>query len=176
MFPSHFAQFFTPAQIAGYAAFLLGVAAFLQRDDRRLKILLAGESFSYLVHFVLLGNPPAASSAAVSGTRTLFSLRYRSKRLAVVFMSISIAFGAVLVNKATGWLPVLGTSFATWGLFTQHGIRMRLLVLVSTFLWLTNNIISGSIGGTVLEAFIAIASLSTIARMTFGAMGSQRST
>jgi hypothetical protein len=34
-------QFFSLAQSFGYAAFVLGVAAFLQKDDRRLKVLIA---------------------------------------------------------------------------------------------------------------------------------------
>jgi len=85
--------------------------------------------------------------------------------LAVFAMAASVGLGAALTRAATGWLPVVGSCFATWGILTMQGISMRLMVLVSTFLWLTNNILSRSIGGTVLESFIALASGTTIARL-----------
>ena len=53
-------DFFSPAQIAGYATFVLGVVAFAQRIDWRLKVLVACECVVYGVHFILLGNNPAA--------------------------------------------------------------------------------------------------------------------
>ena len=158
-------QLLSPAQLLGYLAFVLGVSAFLQTNDRRLKVLLASECVAYAAHFALLGNPTAASSAAVSFTRVLLSLRTRSRRLAVVVIAVYLGLGAVLVRSPAGWLPVVGSSISTWALFTMHGIRMRLLVLTSTLLWLANNLLSGSIGGTLLEGVIAVASISTIARM-----------
>ena len=33
----------SPAQCFGYAAFVLGVGCFLQTDDRRFKVFMAGE-------------------------------------------------------------------------------------------------------------------------------------
>jgi hypothetical protein len=158
-------QLLSPAQLSGYAALILGVTAFLQRRDRRLRLFLVAECAAYVVHFALLGNPPAASSAAVSGVRTLLSLRLRSRALALVVMAIYVVLGAVLTQRCAGWLPVVGSCLATWGLLTKQGIAMRLLVLASTCLWLVNNIVSGSIGGTLLEALIATASTITIVRM-----------
>jgi hypothetical protein len=112
-------QIFSRAQLVGYLAFVLGVTAFLQRKDRRLKAFLVGECAAYVVHFVLLQNFSAASSAGVSATRTLLSLRYQSKRLAVAVIVVCVALGAVLVRSPAGWLPVVGSCFATWGILTS---------------------------------------------------------
>lgn len=161
-------QVLSPAQVAGYAACIVGVTAFLQSNDRRLKLFLVAECAAYVVHFVLLGNPPAAGSAGISGIRTALSLRFRSKGLAVFFMAVYLAVGTALVRSPTGWFPVLGACCATWGLLNMHGIRMRLMVLASTAFWLANNILSHSIGGTVLEAFIATANVTTIVRALLG--------
>ncbi len=158
-------QLLSPAQLLGYVALVLGVSAFLQRSDRRLKLLLAAECVAYVVHFALLGNPTAASSSGVSLTRVLLSLRFRSRRLALIVMATYLALGAFLARTPAGWLPVLGSCISTWGLFTAHGIRMRLLMLVSTLLWLANNVVSGSVGGTLLETFVATASIATIVRL-----------
>jgi len=161
----HLARLLSPAQLVGYVAFVLGGTAFLQRDDRRLKVFLAAECAAYVVHFFLLGNPTAAASSAVSGCRTLITIWSRSRRLALLFMASYLVIGATLANSLAAWLPVVGSCLATWGMFRMHGIRMRLVMLVSTSMWLTNNILSGSVGGTLLEALIATANITTIVRM-----------
>lgn len=159
-------SFLSSAQLVGYLAFVLGVAAFLQRVDRRLKLLIACESLAYAVHFVLLGNPPAASSAAVTAVRSLLATRYRSPWLAVAIVAVNVGLGAALAHgRATGFIPVVASSLGTVALFTLRGVAMRLVLLVCTALWLTNNVLSGSIGGTLLEAVIAAASVLTIARL-----------
>ncbi|HET6436434.1 MAG TPA: YgjV family protein [Anaeromyxobacter sp.] len=159
------AHLLSPAQLVGYLAFVLGVTAFSQREDRRLKVFLTLECLAYVVHFVLLGNATAATSSGVSGCRTLLTLRFRSRRLALVFMATYLAVGALLARTPAAWLPAVGSCLATWALFTLNGVRMRLIMLVSTSLWLANNILSGSVGGTLLEALIATSTIATMVRM-----------
>ena len=61
---------FSLAQCLGYVAFVLGVSAFLQRDDRRLKLLNSAQGFVYAIHFIMLGSLPLAGSAAVCALRS----------------------------------------------------------------------------------------------------------
>ncbi|NLH83346.1 MAG: YgjV family protein [Phyllobacteriaceae bacterium] len=159
-------DFFSPAQLVGYVAFVLGVAAFLQKSDVRLKFLNAAETLAYTVHFAMLGNFAASGSAFVSCGRSLLAMRLRSAWLAIFFVALNVAVGVVTTTTWTGWLPVVGSSLTTLAVFLLQGVPMRLTILVATLLWLANNILSGSIGGTVLEFLIALANLSTIARMT----------
>lgn len=156
---------FSPAQCVGYVAFVLGVAAFLQKSDRRLKFLNAGETLAYTMHFALLGNPAASISAFISTGRSLLAMRYRSAYLAFAIIALNVAIGAWVVTHWTGWLPILGSGLTTFAVFLLEGVRMRVVILGATLLWLVNNILSGSIGGTTLEAIIALANISTIARM-----------
>ncbi len=158
-------QLLSPAQVAGYVALVLGVGGFLQRDDRRLKLLVGGECFVYVVHFTLLGRPPAASSALVSGVRTLLSAWFRSAWLAAATIAVNVGLAVGLSTHGTGWIPVVGSSLGAVAVFTLEGLPMRLVLLTSTALWLTNNVLSRSVGGTILESLIALASLSTIVRM-----------
>ena len=58
-------DWFSPAQCIGYAAFVLGVGSFMQTDDRRFKLFMAGECFAYVLHFALLGNPTAVASSCI---------------------------------------------------------------------------------------------------------------
>lgn len=155
----------SPAQLAGYVALVLGVSGFLQRDDRRLKLLIAVECAVYVVHFTLLGRPPAASSAGVSGARNLLSVWIRSAWLAAASIAVNVALAVALATRGTGWIPVVGSSLGAIAVFTLEGIPMRLVLLSSTALWLLNNVLAHSLGGTVLEALIATASVTTIVRM-----------
>ena len=156
---------YSPAQSVGYVALVLGVSAFLQKNDRSLKLLISSESIAYVVHFILLGNFPASGSALVSCLRTLTSIRYRSPWLVAVFIAINIAIGVTFARSFAGWLPVSASCLATVAVFLLQGVMMRMVLMVCTLLWLANNLISGSIGGTVLEALIALINLSTITRM-----------
>ena len=158
-----------PAQLVGYLALVLGVAGFLQRDDRRMKLLVAGECFVLVAHFALLGRPSAATSALVSGFRNGLSAWYRSAWLAAAATAATLGLAVAVGTTGAGWIPVLGSSAAGIALFTMRGIPMRLVVLASTCCWLVNNVLAGSIGGTVLESLIATASIATIVRMALAA-------
>ena len=158
-------DFFTPAQVVGYLAFALGVVAFAQRIDRRLKFLVASECVVYTAHFVLLGNNPAAASALIAAIRMFASLKTRSPYVAAVFLATNLVFGIAL---ATSWTAVfaIGAGLAgTIAVFFLKGLAMRGLLLVATLCWLTNNILSGSIGGTLLESSIATVNAVTILRL-----------
>lgn len=158
-------QFFSPAQCIGYIAFVLGVSAFLQKDDRRLKLLVASECLAYTVHFRMLGNLPASLSAFISSGRCLLALKTRSIVLAVLIIALNLALGVAFVTTNAGWLPVISSCLGTVAVFVLEGLAMRLVLMVCTLLWLTNNIITGSVGGTLLETTIAVANLATIVRL-----------
>lgn len=156
---------FSFAQIMGYLAFILGVGSFLQKNDRHFKLYMAGECVAYAVHFYLLGNYTAVASSLVSVTRSVLALYTRSLAVALTIVAVNIALGLSLATKATDWLPLIASCTGTLALFRLQGIRMRVLMLFGTLLWLANNIIVGSIGGTALEIVIAVVNCSTIYRL-----------
>ena len=158
-------DWFSPAQCTGYLAFLLGVGSFLQTDDRRFKVLMTGECLAYIVHFALLGNPTAVASSCVSFARSLASLHTRSAWVAAAVLAANVTFGLALATRASDWLPLAASCLGTLALFLLRGIQMRLLMLCGTGLWIANNVIAGSIGGTALEIVVAIVNVSTIVRM-----------
>ena len=159
------AQVFAPAQLFGYLALVLGIAAFLQKKDQRLRFLNASQSLVYAVHFFLLGNATAAASAAVSSARSFVALRFRSPLLVALFVGIILWLGARYATGIFGWLPIVASCASTAAMFLCRGIVLRVILFGCTLLWLTNNFLSGSIGGTILEVFIGVINLTTIARM-----------
>ena len=159
------ADWFSTAQLFGYAAFVLGVACFLQTDDRRFKWFMTGECVAYVAHFALLGNSTAVASSLLSMTRSLLSLRTRSPWVAVGVVAANVGFGLAVASRPSDWLPLAASCLGTVALFTLQGVPMRLLMLCGTGLWIANNLIAGSIGGTALEVVVAAVNLATIARM-----------
>lgn len=158
-------DFFAPAQWVGYAAFVLGVASFLQTSDRHFKRLMTAECAAYVVHFAMLGNPTAVASSLVSMVRSWLSLHTASPWVAAAVVAVNIALGSWLAEKPTDWLPLVASCLGTLALFLLKGVRMRLLMLVGTACWIANNIIAGSVGGTALELVVAAVNVVTIVRL-----------
>lgn len=159
---------FSAAQIVGYLAFALGVGSFLQKNDRHFKLYMAGECLAYALHFFMLGNPTAMASSLVSLTRSVLSLYTKSLWIALLIVAVNIVLGLSLVEKPTDWLPLIASCIGTLALFLLQGIPMRLMMLIGTGLWLVNNILVGSYGGTALEIVILIVNCWTIWRLWRG--------
>jgi hypothetical protein len=158
-------DFTAPAQLVGYLAFVLGIIAFSQRIDWRLKFLVASECVVYTAHFFLLGNNAAAVSAALSALRTFASLKTHSPWVAGFFLVLNLALGIGVATSWTAVFPILAGLSGTVAVFFLRGIGMRLVLLCATLCWLTNNILSGSIGGTLLESCIAVVNGTTMWRL-----------
>jgi hypothetical protein len=126
---------------------------------------MTGECIAYIVHFALLGNPTAVASSSLSMLRSLLSLYTRSVWVAVAIVAANIGFGLAIADKPSDWLPLTASCLGTVALFTLQGVPMRLLMLCGTGLWIANNLIVGSIGGTALELVIAVINLTTIVRL-----------
>src|ERR1043165_9856782 len=122
-------QWFSVAQIVGYVSFLLCAVAFLQRSDRRMKLWLVGQSATYAIHFLLLGNPAAAAISVVSGTRPYAATRSKPLLVAAAFIVLSFGVGFAFAGRGPGWLPVAASSAATVAMFTMSGVPLRLVLL-----------------------------------------------
>ncbi|GAB2879270.1 YgjV family protein [Uliginosibacterium flavum] len=152
-------------QLFGYVAFVLGVSSFLQKNDRHFKLYMFGECIAYVVHFWLLGNPAAMASSAISATRSVLSLYTRSLWVVAAVISVNLLIGVSVAEHWWNWFPLIASCIGTLALFLLHGIRMRVVMLLGTALWIVNNILSGSIGGTALEFVILAVNSHTIWRM-----------
>lgn len=166
-------DYFSPAQCAGYVALVLGVWAFLHRDDRRMKLLLSLESVVYGAHFLMLGNLAAAGSATISAGRTYLSIRSKSLWVAAAAVGLNLVVGLKVARGGLSWLPVLASCVATVAFFTLDGLRLRMVLLMTTMAWLVNGWVSRSVGGVVLESLIATANATTLARMGWERMRSR---
>lgn len=153
------------AQGIGLAAMLVGVSAFLQQDDKRFRLRLCLYQAAIAFHFALMGASTAALSAGLSCGRTIASGRTRSPWVMLFFLVLVWVLGIPRITETVQWLPIIGTTIGTWGLFRAHGIALRLCMLVGGLCWTSHNILIGSIGGSLIETTFLFVNCHTMYRM-----------
>ena len=153
------------AQLLGFVSFALGISTFYQKNDRRLKIIMLIFNLNHLVHFFLLGSMVSTLSTGLSALRTASSIYTSSKRIAAVFAVIGIVFGIAIADNWWDLWPIVGMTIGTVAIFTLEGVAMRIAFVVGAICWLINNILVGSIGGTLLEATLISVNCLTIFRI-----------
>ena len=156
---------FSTAQMFGHAALLVSLVTFSRKRDTQFKGWLVGQNLLYAIHFFLMGNLAAMVGSTLSSTRTLLSLYTRSLVVIAILLTANVLLGFWVVKAARNVIPLTATAIATVAMFRLHGLQLRCVMLLCTILWLINNILTGSIGGTAMESMIAVMSCITIFRL-----------
>ncbi len=146
-------------------SFVLGILCFYQRSDQRLRIMMVVMNLNHALHFALLGAVTACLSALLAVVRTGLSIKTRSRAVAFIFIVITLVLGLTFADVWYDLFPIMGTCIGTYALYCLSGIKMRIAFLVGALCWLTNNIIVGSIGGTLLEATLLAVNCITMWRL-----------
>ncbi|WP_299694801.1 YgjV family protein [uncultured Vibrio sp.] len=158
-------EYLNLTQVVGYISFVLGISTFYQKDDRKLKIVMVVFNLNHMLHYLLLGSIVSALSALLSALRSATAIYISSKVVAGIFIFISLVSGIWLSNAIWEFWPILGTIIGTYSVFVLKGIQMRIGFLIGATCWLINNILVGSIGGTLLEVTLISINLMTIFRL-----------
>ena len=158
-------ELFSTAQMFGHAALLVSLVTFSRKRDTHFKGWLVGQNLLYAIHFFLMGNLAAMVGSTLSSTRTLLSLYTRSLVVIAILLTANVLLGFWVVKAAWNVIPLTATAIATVAMFRLHGLQLRCVMLLCTILWLINNILTGSIGGTAMESMIAVMSCFTIFRL-----------
>ncbi|MCV2401948.1 YgjV family protein [Marinomonas sp. C2222] len=153
------------AQLMGFASFAIGMYAFYQKDDKKLKIVMCIFNLNHAIHYLLLGTVVSAISSLLSAFRTGLSIYVSSKWVAFLFIAIGLISGFYMADEIWDLWAVMGMCIGTYALFVLKGIPMRIAFLVGACCWLTNNLLVGSIGGTLLEATLITTNAITILRL-----------
>ncbi|MGH1398571.1 MAG: YgjV family protein [Alphaproteobacteria bacterium] len=160
---------FSYIQIIGYLGMMLGVFAFSQKDDARLKALMVCMTLVLVVHFSLLGSYVAAVSSCLAGSRAGLSLvpfvMRRRHWFAALFVVLTCGLSAYTYTRWIDVFPFFTAIFGTFAFFYLRGVRMRMAFVAIGSLWLTHNVLAQSYGPAVMEVFIMSANLVTIYRL-----------
>ena len=147
----------TIAQIIGFIAFALGITAFLQKDDKKLRLVMMAQALTLCVHFIMLGRHTGAAAVFITGVRNGVSVFGWAKKVAPLFFISVLGFGWYTYDSPVDTLPILAGIIGTTAFFYLSGIRMRLTLVMASSMWLIHNILVGSIGPALMEGFMMCA-------------------
>lgn len=155
-------------QILGYIATIFGIIGFQQKDDTRLKIFVLMMSVFIISHFILMGSYTAAIMAVLAASRWGLSIfvgvRKRAHIFVPLFIALFVTSAALTFQNWYDLLPSLASICATFGLFYYTRIRLRLILLFASSMWLTHNIFALSYGPIIMEGFIFFSNAIMIVR------------
>ncbi|MFG6665811.1 YgjV family protein [Halomonas sp. HNIBRBA4712] len=153
-------------QLCGFAALVLCVAAFANRNDDRLMALLISANVAFLLQFAFLGSWTAAALTALVIVRIALARRFPgSLKVMAGVLAVSAVAAALTWQSAIDAFAVAAMALGTLGMFLLRGISLRVFLGLAAFCWMMNNLLIGSIGGTLAEALVVITNLITIARL-----------
>ncbi|MFA3792023.1 YgjV family protein [Aliiglaciecola sp. SL4] len=152
-------------QLIGGISFLLSLLAFYQKKDVTLKAFLALFFLVHATHFYLLDASVPAFLCILSMVRSIVAIFTRSNSIALVFMIITLIIGLSSYQSYLDFLVILANMIGVYSLFCLKGVSLRLGIIAGASLWLVNNVLIGSIGGTLIEIFVISTNLITIYRI-----------
>ncbi len=154
------------AQILWFVWVFFSVTAFLSKKDDKTKIILSIWLLVFGMHYFLLGLYTAVVIDLLWVLRNMASIKYNhNKKVMFLFMPLYLLAWILTYSNIYSLLPIASWLLATYSFFQLDGIKMRLVLLICSSLWLTYNFIWHSIWWIVVESFIIIASLLTIFRL-----------
>lgn len=153
-------------QLCGLVALMICVVAFASKNDDRLLVLLISANVAFALQFVFFESWTAAALTVLVIVRIILARRYLGSK--VVMNGVLLASGLAAAFTWHSWvdiLPVVAMVLGTIGMFLLRGIAMRTLLGLAAFAWMLNNLIIGTIGGTIAEGLIVVTNLITIIRL-----------
>lgn len=156
--------------IAGQALSLVALAicilAFASKRDERLLALLISANIAFALHFVLFGSWVAAGLTSLIVIRILLVQRLKgSVATMLAFLAANAVVAYLTWQGPLDVFPLTAAVLGTVGMFLLRGIPMRIFLAGAALAWTLNNLLIGSIGGTVAEVLVLSTNVVTIMRM-----------
>ncbi|SDQ11880.1 YgjV family protein [Pseudovibrio sp. Tun.PSC04-5.I4] len=152
-------------QALGITAFAVNMVGFSTSRDQLLRSLIFLSASLFCIHYVLLGAYVAGLSLALSGLRSLISLKYKGNRWFFGFAIVQTLMSLAIYDSPFDLLPWSASLLNGYAMFCLSGIRMRVVMLVGAALWCSNAVIVGSWGGAINDLTNGTLLLVTIYRM-----------
>ena len=153
-------------QVCGLVALVICVVAFASKNDDRLLVLLISANVAFVLQFVFFESWTAAVLTLLVIVRIVLARRYMGSK--TVMVGVLLASGVAATFTWQSWvdfLPIAAMVLGTFGMFLLRGISMRVFLGLAATLWMLNNLLIGSIGGTLAEGLIVVTNIITIIRL-----------
>ena len=154
------------AQIIGLLASAAIITAFGMKCDRRFKFVIFAGHMLFALHFFLIGAYAGSVTNLINGGRTIFSIKFhQSTRIMIFFIGLYTLSAILMVREPIDFLPFFTGIIGTYAVYKLSGIPMRLILLLSSFMWLVYNTVFSSYGGIITELFASSINLITMYRI-----------
>ncbi|MDD3303054.1 MAG: YgjV family protein [Candidatus Gracilibacteria bacterium] len=153
-------------QIVGFIGFILSIIASQNKCDKRMKNLNGVSLLFWVIHYFLIGLYPAVASDLIGAIRNFLSVKYKgNNKIILLIISTYIIFLIITYNNIYSFLPIISGIIVTFTFFKLGGIKMRLILIGCSIMWIVYNIIGKSLGGITIELFLITSNIITIYRL-----------
>lgn len=153
-------------QLVSLVALGLCIVGFASKQDDRLMLLLISANVAFALQFALFGSWTAAVLSLLVIGRIMLARRYLgSWKIMLAVLAVNLVAGALTWRSPVDFCAIAAALFGTVGMFMLRGIPMRLMLAAAAIAWMLNNILIGSVGGTLAEGLVVITNFITIYRL-----------
>lgn len=167
------------AQVIGIVAMFFNVVSYQAKSRKNVILLQLVGSFLFTVNMFMLGAVMGTALNLVGAVRAVvYSNKEKIKNIkAVNFLFIGIFILSYVIsftllgtpanarNLVVEILPVVAMIATTVGFAMKDAASIRKLTLLSSPLWLTYDVISKSVGGSLCEVFTLVSAITGIIRL-----------
>ena len=155
---------FVLSQLLAGLALAIDIYAFSRKNRDDLLQFFALACFLGGLHFLALGQLTAFCLVMITTVRVMVARRYPQKRWAALFLVIQSTTAWVTYRSPVSLLSFSGSFIGTIASFQPGLIRMRLLYLLASSLWVVHNCLVWTPVGIVAEIVFIIANARALRR------------
>lgn len=153
-------------QICGLVALGFCIAGFANKNDDRLMVLLISANVAFALMFAFFASWTAAALTVLVILRIALARKFQgSWRIMAVILAINLLVAAATWRVPTDIFPLTAAVLGTVGMFLLRGIPLRIVLGLAALAWMLNNIVIGSVGGTLAEGMVLVTNIITIVRL-----------
>lgn len=158
---------FIVSQVLIGLSLLFDIASFQFRQRKFTLLFLVGASVLISAHYFLLGAQAAALIKGVSVIRYIVALYSTHPRLKYIFLALVTIVGALTFRSYSDLLPITAGYCVTFAVFQTNEKRLRELMMISSLLVITYNILIFTPIGVLTELFFLISVMFSYWRFYF---------
>ncbi|PZQ46923.1 MAG: hypothetical protein DI551_04330 [Micavibrio aeruginosavorus] len=164
-------EYLSVAQISGYIALVIYIAAYAFKSDNVMKVTFSISNVLWVVHYYLIGAHTAALTTLIITLRNVLSLNsdnlpeHKKKVMAAIFAVILLIAGIITWAGLVSIIPVSATIAATYMMFYLKGVKLRQAFWVLDAGWLLHAILVGSVSGGIYAVGSLLVNGYTIVKM-----------
>ncbi len=160
------------AQAVGIIGLLFAIISFQQNTSKRILLFQSLASFSFSIHFFMLGAYTGMLMNIIGVGRNLFFYkrkgRWANSRLWLyIFIIGYIAAGAVTYKDIYSIMPTTGMVLSTIALWLKNPKHIRHVMLPSSPLWFAYNLVNMSVAGMLTEIFASTSLIIAMVRFDY---------